>query len=200
MGVNVQCESVIFNDLNPNVVGILQALRELDKEETIQIINDTIEHFNLSNVSEHGYDFYGCNSSKGVGFYNREHFNQLKIFFNQTERRDNYYYILLYVLVIFSFNNQIRFNNRGEFNLPVGKRDFNSKMQTKLNAFIDRLKEIDCNFLNVDFRNFSVEDLEENDFIYADPPYLITCATYNEQDGWNETLEKQLYELLDCLN
>lgn len=200
VGVNVQCESVIFNDLNPNVVGILQALRELDKEETIQIINDTIEHFNLSNVSEHGYDFYGCNSSKGVGFYNREHFNQLKIFFNQTERRDNYYYILLYVLVIFSFNNQIRFNNRGEFNLPVGKRDFNSKMQTKLNAFIDRLKEIDCNFLNVDFRNFSVEDLEENDFIYADPPYLITCATYNEQGGWDENLEHSLYKYLNELN
>ena len=36
--------------------------------------------------------------------------------------------------------------------------------------------------------------------MYADPPYLITCATYNEQDGWNETLEKELLAYLDRLH
>ena len=44
------------------------------------------------------------------------------------------------------------------------------------------------------------EKLNENDFVYCDPPYLITCATYNEQDGWNETMENKLYELLDRIN
>ena len=36
-----------------------------------------------------------------------------------------------------TFNNQIRFNNHGEFNLPVGKRDFNKKIEQKLSDFID---------------------------------------------------------------
>ena len=31
-------------------------------------------------------------------------------------------------------------------------------------------------------------------------PYLITCATYNEQDGWNEALEKELLSYLDGLH
>ena len=44
------------------------------------------------------------------------------------------------------------------------------------------------------------ERLNESDFVYCDPPYLITCATYNEQDGWNETMENKLYELLDKIN
>ena len=42
--------------------------------------------------------------------------------------------------------------------------------------------------------------LGENDFVYCDPPYLVTCASYNEQDGWNETKERELLELLDNLN
>ena len=41
--------------------------------------------------------------------------------------------------------------------------------------------------------------LTENDFVYADPPYLITCASYNENNGWNEEQEKKLLSLLDNL-
>ncbi|MDR1677774.1 MAG: DNA adenine methylase, partial [Deltaproteobacteria bacterium] len=37
-------------------------------------------------------------------------------------------------------------------------------------------------------------------FVYCDPPYLITCATYNEQDAWNEKCERDLLALLDRLN
>ena len=40
----------------------------------------------------------------------------------------------------------------------------------------------------------------DKSFFYADPPYLITCATYNEQDGWTEKDERDLLELLDKLN
>ena len=33
-----------------------------------------------------------------------------------------------------------------------------------------------------------------------DPPYLITCATYNEQGGWGEGEERDLLEFLDRLD
>ena len=45
-----------------------------------------------------------------------------------------------------------------------------------------------------------MDKLTPNDFVYCDPPYLITCATYNEKDGWNEQCEKDLLNLLDNLN
>lgn len=200
VGISVQSEFVHFNDINPNVVGILRAFQSLEKEEILQIINNTIERFHLSNVSANGYSFYNCDSAKGVGAYNRQPFYNLRTYFNQIKERNHQYYILLYVLVIYSFNNQIRFNARGEFNLPVGKRDFNANMQKKLNAFIDRLKEINCDFSNENFRYLDMRGLRENDFVYVDPPYLITCATYNEQGGWNEELENSLYRFLDGLH
>ena len=36
--------------------------------------------------------------------------------------------------------------------------------------------------------------------MYLDPPYLISNATYNEQNGWTEKDELQLLDLLDELN
>ena len=200
VGTSVQCDYVHFNDIDRNVIGILSAFHALSREEIVQYIHSLIHQFSLSDVSTNGYAYYNCDSSKGLGNYNREPFNRLKAHFNQLQQRDYHYYILLYVLVIYSFNNQIRFNRQGQFNLPVGKRDFNAKMQQKLDLFINRLHEIQCDFSSVDFRQIDIEALCEKDFVYADPPYLITCATYNEQGGWNETLEYALYHYLDELN
>ncbi len=47
---------------------------------------------------------------------------------------------MLYLLIVYFFNNQLRFNKKGEYNLLVGKRDFNKKRQNKLEMFIDRVK------------------------------------------------------------
>ena len=57
-----------------------------------------------------------------------------------------------------------------------------------------------CIFSCRDFRDFDVFALTSQDFVYADPPYLITCATYNERGGWSETDEKDLLSFLDELN
>lgn len=78
-------------------------------------------------MCEHGYDFYHCESGKGVGRYNKERFLKLRDDFNHHKQEDYYYYLMLYVLIVYAFNNQIRFNAKGEYNLPVGKRDFNKK-------------------------------------------------------------------------
>ena len=104
---------------------------------------------------------------------------------------------MMYVLLIYSFNNQLRFNQAGEFNLPVGKRDFNARMEKKLSRFLHRIKNRDYTYVNMDFRRFPLEDMEKGSFIYADPPYLITCATYNERSGWGEQDERELLEFLD---
>mgnify|MGYP000078207824 FL=1 len=110
------------------------------------------------------------------------------------------FYVLLYLLMIYSFNNQLRFNNKGEFNLPVGKRDFNLKMQNKLKDFLHRIKSGDYTFINEDFREVLIDNLDENSFVYVDPPYLITTATYNESSGWTEDDEKDLLSLLEKLD
>lgn len=200
VGVNVNCNRVIFNDINRDVIYLLQTLKNVEKESIFAWINDIITEYELSDVSKNGYDYYNCDSAKGVGSYNKERFLKLREDFNQTKIVDYHYYIKLYVLIVFSFNNQIRFNSNNEFNLPVGKRDFNKAMQRKLSQFIDCLHELNCSFSCKDFTLMDVEELTQQDFVYADPPYLITCASYNEQGGWNEQKEMELLSFLDKLN
>jgi site-specific DNA-adenine methylase len=62
------------------------------------------------------------------------------------------------------------------------------------------LQEGNYKFISQDFREVDTTALTEDSLVYCDPPYLITCATYNEQDGWNEQCERDLLALLDALN
>jgi len=200
VGINVDCNKVIYNDLDEHLLYLYNTFKNLDKESTFEWIYQIIEKYHLSDVSKYGYDYYNCDSSKGLGDYNRDKFIKLREDFNTKTSEDYYYYVMLYVIIVYAFNNQIRFNSKGEFNLPVGKRDFNSKMAEKLSDFIDRIKQQNCTFTCKDFRGFNIEQLSQNDLVYVDPPYLITCATYNEQGGWNEDLEKDLLKFLDALS
>lgn len=172
----------------------------LGREAVFERIRRIIERYGLSQVSERGYAYYGCDSSAGLSRVNKEPYLRLRRDFNAVRTEDDEYFIMLYVLIVYSFNNQIRFNRKGEFNLPVGKRDFNRKLQKKLAAFIDRLQTRDCLFSWEDFRSFDISALTPADFVYIDPPYLITCATYNERDGWNEERERELLAFMDRLH
>ena len=65
--------------------------------------------------------------------------------------------------------------------------------------FANRLYTGDYKITCKDFREFAFDTLDpQNTFIYLDPPYLITQASYN--DFWHEQDDIELYRLLDTLN
>lgn len=203
VGINGKSNRVIYNDLNENLLNLYRTFKTLGKKSVLASIYEMIEQYDLSLVSKRGYAYYGCESSRGLSDYNRDKYLKLRSDFNARHADGSFdysYYIMLYVLIVYAFNNQIRFNSNGEFNLPVGKRDFNKRMEQKLGEFIDRIQKQNCTFTCCDFREFDTSALTPRDFVYADPPYLITCATYNEQGGWNEAAEKDLLAFLDGLH
>lgn len=107
-----------------------------------------------------------------------------------------------YTLLCYAFNNQIRFNKNGEYNMPFGKdrSSFNPSLRQKFIDFHKKVNDIDCIFLNSSFDKFNFSDLDNNDFAYCDPPYYNSIASYNEQGGWTEIHEKKLLSILDLLN
>ena len=72
-------------------------------------------------------------------------------------------------------------------------------MQNKLKSFLTAVANKNIAFTNGDFAAIQPRTLTQEDFVYADPPYLITCATYNEK-SWNKAEEKRLLSFLDELN
>ena len=200
VGINVEANQHYYNDINKELIGLFKRFYRLNENTIFNKINDFIEKYNLSKSSIKGYDFYDCDSNKGLGKYNKEKYLKLREDFNNIGFKNNNYFIMFYVLIIYAFNNQIRFNSQGKFNLPVGKRDFNLKIQFKLREFINRLKKQEVYFSSIDYKKFNIDILTENSLVYCDPPYLITTATYNENGGWTEEDEYQLLKFLDKLN
>ena len=198
VGLNVPVNKVLFNDTNPWLTGLFGVLEGMEEDQVFRQVEGLIDRFGLSKSWRFGYAYYRCeNSGDGLASYNREPYRKLRAAFNEKKERDEEYFLMLYVLIVYSFNNQIRFNRKGEFNLPVGKRDFNLRMQKKLRDFLERVKSGDYTFACGDFREIDPERFPPGTFFYADPPYLITCATYNEQKGWTKEDERDLLAYLD---
>ena len=182
VGINVTANKVICNDNLVYLINMYKLLQDNNLYTSIQHIQDKIEEFDLSLTNEEGYKEM------------RVHYNNYK---NPLD---------LFVLIAFSFNHQIRFNNSHEFNNPFGKErsSFNGTMKANLERFIYKLKESNVEFSCNNFDSFDFSVIKENDFVYCDPPYLITTGTYNDGKrgftGWNEGEEKKLLTILSELN
>ena len=198
VGVNVKAKHIICNDIDFRIIGLMNYFKSTTYDVLKTKIDKIIQDYRLSDSTRHEYSFYDCTSASGLGSYNRDKFLALREYFNNLEETKSDYYLYFYILIVFSFNNQIRFNSDGQYNLPVGKRDFNTRMQKKLKGFLSHIGNIE--FRNSSFETIAPDSLGTDDFVYADPPYLITCATYNEKNGWNEDKEYQLLNYLDSLS
>ena len=192
IAVNVKANKIVANDCEENIIGIYQTFQKYDNvDELIGQIEEIIKTYGLTIDNMEAYNKF------------RNDYNSLKTSQGDYSPLSSYNInILLYVLICYSFNHQYRFNSKGEFNMPFGKErsQWNENMKNNLINFHRQIKEKDIVFLNKDFRQLKVDKLGINDFVYCDPPYLITCATYNEKDGWNQECEEDLLKLLDELN
>ena len=194
VGVNVEAKKVICVDVNDRLISLFNYLQNEEYYKLVNHLDTLINEYSLSNTYKNGYEFYQCNSANGVGQYNKENFLKLRDDYNKSKgKRDD----LFLLLIIYSFNNQIRFNNKGDFNLPVGKRDFNGSLRKKLQLFMDKLHNKEIYFESKDFRKLDIDKISTNNsFLYLDPPYYLGDASYNENGGWTETDESDLLDFL----
>lgn len=179
VGINVEANEIICNDIEKEVINLFNSWSNLTSEEALKTLQKTIEKYELSKTNEEG-------------------FKAIRKDWNEGDKSWNMFYAML----THAFNYQIRFNKNGDYNMPFGRNrsSFNPTLQKNFIAFIDEIHKKEISFTSDSFEQFDFDSLTEDDLVYCDPPYLITCASYNEQDGWNETKEKQLLELLDSLN
>lgn len=180
VAINVEANKIFCNDINKYVIDIYRAFQEKEIDELLSYIDHTIKTNGLSKTNQEAYLTF------------RKHYNQTK---NPLD---------LYVLVCFSFNYQFRFNSKHEYNNPFGRdrSSFNPVMRQNLVNFHSRIQNIV--FVNKNFKDYDISELGKGDFVYADPPYLITCGSYNDGkrgfEGWTEEDDRLLFALLDELD
>lgn len=182
VGINVDSKKTICNDINSFIIDLY---KELYKEP----INNVLVHI------QNRIDEYGLSKE------NEEGFKKFRIYYNKTKNP-----IDLYTLSCYSFNYQFRFNNDKEYNNPFGRNrsQFSENMRNNLILFTEKLKNMNIEFSSEQFDKLNLEGLTEKDFVYCDPPYLITTGSYNDGNrgfkDWKEEEELKLYDMLDNLN
>lgn len=179
VGCNVKAEHVVYNDILKEVVSLLRYIQGNNTEDLLSEIDGYIKTYSLSKENKEGYLTLRSDYNSGI----------------RTPMK-------FYTLLCYAFNNQIRFNSKGEYNMPFGKdrSSFNPSLRKKFIEFSDRIQELNCTFLNISFDKFDFLTLTDKDFIYVDPPYYNSVASYNENGGWTEENEKTLLKILDTIN
>lgn len=183
VGINAPCESAVYNDINFKVKELLEYIADADTAELIVQLKKLVKKYRLQ---KNGKDAYMALRDK----YNSR----------PLQKRD---LKELFLLIMYGFQQQIRFNSKYDYNNPVGQAGFNDKVMEKLISYSRAAKEKAVEYLSEDYENFE-ERITADDFVYIDPPYLITLGSYNDGkrgfNGWNDAEERRLYAFLDRLN
>lgn len=176
VGVNVNANKVIYNEINPYIYEIVKLLLTEDKDKLINDIEKIIKDFNLEKKNKISY-------------------NKFRDYYNNMDKSP----INLYILSLYSFSNIIRFNKNQEFNSSIGKQEYNK-------TIIDRILNFKSESNKTVLYNLSYKDipLDENCFFYFDPPYITTTGVYNETNrfgnGWTKNDEQELLDYIKILD
>ena len=182
VGVNIKANKIICNDHINYLIDMYQYFKDTSEPDLLNSISKRIQKFELNQKNAEGY-------------------NTLRNVYNENQNS-----LDLFILTCYAFNHQIRFNNNQKFNSPFGRdrSSYNRKIEENLIRFSRALKEKNIHFSINDFMHIDLSSLGNNDFVYCDPPYLISTGSYNDGNrgfkNWTEKEEKQLLSLLDNLN
>ena len=199
--MNVQANSYCLNDIDSYVIRLHRHLCKCanNQNKLFALIDKLICQYGLSRSYKEDiipHELKWCFKKTYFARFNKAAYIKMRDDFNQASQKDM---TLLYLLLIYGFNRMLRFNKNGEFNLPVGNVDFNANVVATLKEYFEQVILKRPKWYNKDYKAFIKGlELSERDFIYLDPPYLITFSEYNKL--WNEKNEEELLALLDKLN
>lgn len=192
VGMNVQADNHIVNDSDSNLVKLYKLFKIHSADEIISHINSRIDEYGLARERTKRNEF---KDKEKIEEYKTAYMNFRKQYNENPDVFD------FYTLMFYSFSQQFRFNNKGKFNMPCGNDCFSPKNEEYIRSGCEFFSENNTQIFNKDFREIVEHNyLSPNTFFYFDPPYLGTTATYNENNGWNETDEQDLYNILEVLN
>lgn len=181
VGSNLSNDKVVYNDINFKVKDLVKFFYENKTSKVLKLFDDVVKKFELIKGNKEGY------------LRLREHYNKSK-----TKKEEH-----LFMLMMYGFQQQFRFNSKYEYNNPIGQSSYNKNSIEKVTSFSNVIKEKNIHFFSEDYTYFEGV-VEKDDFVYIDPPYLITLGSYNDGkrgfNGWSIDEEKRLLDFLTRLN
>ncbi len=184
VGLNAKSSALILNDKETRIIDLLRYFQRNEIKSILSEVQELIAHYNLTDSKSKPKGFYKIHKNEGLSRHNKAGFLALRKSYNHNPSEAKFF-----VLILFGFNHFVRFNTKGDYNVPVGKMDFTQSLYDKTITFIKLLQSKNIKFRNLDFKDSAL--YKNGEFFYFDPPYLITQAPYHAL--WCENDEKDLY-------
>ena len=193
VSMNVEANKYFVNDIDYHLYELYAMFKVFSDDVIIRHIEDRIDEYGLARER-----------TKRNEYKDKEKIEQYKAAYMKLRTEYNIYQganvLDFYTLMFYSFSQQFRFNSKGDFNMPCGNDCFSDKNREYISNGTKFFKRDNVKINNGDFQKLCVEELNKDDFVYLDPPYFNTTATYNENNGWSEDDENTLYSLCERLN
>ena len=193
VSMNVEANKYFVNDIDYHLYELYAMFKVFSDDVIIRHIEDRIDEYGLARER-----------TKRNEYKDKEKIEQYKAAYMKLRTEYNKYQganvLDFYTLMFYSFSQQFRFNSKGDFNMPCGNDCFSDKNREYISNGTKFFKRDNVKINNGDFQKLCVKELNKDDFVYLDPPYFNTTATYNENNGWSEDDENTLYSLCERLN
>lgn len=160
----------LISEIKKNMISKISRMYKLEQKSGDLSKEDTIDNLECSFKSAY-YMYFRY-------LYNNK--NKLKL-------SNSFYCAVFYFVRDYCYASMFRYNANGEFNVPYGGISYNRKDFTKKIEYVTskELKDYLSNteLYNLDFEEFCNRiELNENDFMFLDPPYDTEFSTYAKND------------------
>ncbi|WP_270978285.1 Dam family site-specific DNA-(adenine-N6)-methyltransferase [Campylobacter helveticus] len=191
LAMNTGAKQYILNDIDETLHKYYNMFSKHCDKDIINHIKKQIIKFNLPQK----ITTRSSTNKKEVENYKRAYHN-----FRENYNKNKNIFDL-YTLMFFAFSQQFRINQKGNFNMPFGNNRFSSQNEKNIINGCNFFSQKNIRFYKEDFSKlFKKINLNKEDFVYFDPPYSITTATYNESNKWSKDDDLRLFLICENLH
>ncbi len=152
--LNTDYKTYLLADINKDLINLYKSL-QAHKEEFIK----------------YSKSFFAKENNTKEKYY------ELRELFNQTKDEILKSALFLY-LNRHGYNGLMRYNSKGEFNVPFGRYENPYFPEKEMRFFLEKIEKSYVEFKIQDFRE-TFKQLKNGDVVYCDPPYVPLSKTSN---------------------
>lgn len=185
---HLEPRQAIVNDINTKLVAFYRGVR--DNYASLRAELNEVEAMYTENRKAFD-EQKALHPNERVEDRNEELYYKLRAMFNDTATKYYSDALLYYFINKTAYSGMIRYNTRGEFNVPFGRyQHLNTNLVTPSHSRLLQRAEL----LNTDYSEV-FNRCQKDDFVFLDPPYDCAFSDYGNaeyKDGFSEDDHRRL--------
>lgn len=190
-------KKAVINDINEKLISFYNGVQS-DYPNLRKELDEVSKEYEQNRTDFE--ELKSKNPNKRVEDKNEDLYYSIRDMYNGLTQKKYSDALLYYFINKTAYSGMIRYNSKGEFNVPYGRyKHLNTTLVTKEHS--ELLKKADI--FNSDYKEI-FDKTEPDDFVFLDPPYDCIFSDYGNveyKDGFNDDAHRKLaqdFKNLSC--